>query len=165
MPKLLLLAICERTARDVSSGELSLLTLINGWTVVLPNEVDDASVAVVPVRWSVVSTWYREDDDPNLQFEQSIIVDTPTGKSTNPIIHAFNMEKRVGTLAISTDNIPVVGSGIYNVRMSVRSVISDGDQVTYGDWQEKAVYPLEVTISRDDGPIEAQEEQGELVNP
>jgi hypothetical protein len=147
MPRNLVFILCERTTRDVFSGEFSLQTVVNGWKFNYSEPEDVRRVSLVPLRWSVFTVWERLDSEEPGEYEQSLKITTAGGAATVPVQLAFQTSERIASVSSNGDTMPVLGDGIYKISLSLRQIFRDGDRVLYSDWEHIGDYPFEVVLT------------------
>lgn len=76
MPKLILLAACEKVVIDQNDNTTSLISLLEAIQVSVPESERDKlpEDAGVPVNWSLLALWQVEAGDKNKQFESRFVV-------------------------------------------------------------------------------------------
>ena len=95
------------------------------------------STVVAPLKWSVVSLWYRDGDEVERGMAESELF-SPQGTSLAVSGAEIVLEKqRLRTLS-TADAFPLVGSGTYMVRVRLR---------IGGEMTEVARLPLEIQIA------------------
>src|SRR6266699_798946 len=98
MPKLALLAACERSIVEQDTKSVSLITLINGLKLSFLAGEPPPLNAVMPKEWSIVCGWDSGDDDEGKEFVQFIDISLPDGKpfvTKNQVTFTLQRGKRM----------------------------------------------------------------------
>lgn len=135
MPKLLLLAACQKAILDQAENTLSIISLIETLTVDSPRDQEGREVvAVLPI--SVVSLWLREPEDEGKSFEGSLQILSPDGRQIGGGTTPFRMSHRGHRLIATLDSFPVRQEGEYRIVQRIREA---GDKE---EWQSVGEYPI-----------------------
>lgn len=78
MPRLLLFAPCERVITD-EQGNVSLIVLLSAIRIGL-NLAEIPQKAVIPMRWDIITMWWRSPEDSGAKFEQHVELVSPDEK-------------------------------------------------------------------------------------
>lgn len=81
MPKLLVFAPCERVIEDKDGNNISLISIMQGVSVIVPRDRLPLAVSTVgPQSWYVFAMWQREPDE-RVGFETKAVLLAPDGKT------------------------------------------------------------------------------------
>ena len=141
MPRLLLFAPCERALIDRATNSLSMIALIEGLTVELPESVNPPARALGPMQWTIVTLWAAEPDPQ--RYEQKVELFAPDGALVIESRLRFEMQANLGHRNTANLNgFPVGPPGQYDLVLSLRD---DRDGSAF---QELSRFPLQVTRPR-----------------
>lgn len=130
MPRLILFAPCENLI--ISSGnQVSLISVLEGITLALPETLGIPTGATVPMRWFVLMTWEREPTDDGKEYE--CYVEAAHIRSQ---ILRFRLVTPLHRVVVQLMGFPLIFGGL-RLRAFMHEV-GGGDFVVVGD------YPLEV---------------------
>jgi len=91
MPKLKILAVCEKVILDQQQVP-SLIGIFERMNI----EVQDAPLpenAIAPVRWSVFTLWQHTSEEKNVEYTQKTRIVGPDGKLFSEVGAKFTLEK------------------------------------------------------------------------
>jgi hypothetical protein len=139
LPKLLLFAPCERVIVDKQDNSTSLISLIEGLSVVMPNTEKIPPDAGSPMQWHIVTLWLREPGDETKRYEQTCELVMPDGKISVPARTSFRLERRAHRITVRIRGFPISRTpGDCVLRLSLR------EDVEGSEWREIATYPINV---------------------
>ena len=138
MPKLLVFAPCEKVLID-QDGNASLIAMFN--ELRRPSIADIPANAQAPIRWNILTLWYREPSDAERKFEQRCILVAPDGSTAvdNRVEFAMSgglMHRNVTTVF----GFPISQAGEYSLSLRLKAADEQGDG------QEIAAFPMFVKI-------------------
>ena len=137
MPKPLLFTACQKAIIDRADGNISLITILNGFTAFLPPDGPIAEDTVIAIPWAAVTVWEREDDDEGKTFHQTLRVVKPDGTEDGEGELTFTFSERVHTNTMTANAFPAGQEGIHHIQLLVREEGVEG-------WNKVASYPIEV---------------------
>jgi hypothetical protein len=151
MPRILVFAPCEKVIVSEHDNTTSIMSIIEGFTIAVPEGVEVPPDSSIPITWHVLSLWERADDDKGRNFEQHVGLELPDGRQTLDAPSTLDFQSgKLRFRAVSIVNgFPVSPAGACLLKLSLR-------EVGQGEWQEVATYPIYITR-----PHGAQERQGE----
>jgi len=148
VPKLLSFVPCERVIVSRDDNSLHLVGVMQGFKAqsTQPFPTDEAP-AQVPLRWAVLTLWYKTAGDEGSTYEQKIELVSPSGKVLLSQATEFVMTRRSHRNTTNVFGFPIAGIGDHTLRLSLRAS-SSGES-----FQRIAEYPL--FVSADEGPRSA----------
>lgn len=141
MPRLLFFLPCERVIVS-REGPLSLITVIEGFTVKFPEEeyAKLPNDAVLPLNWHVVIKWIREANEEPQIWEQRIEVVAPDGRIPTSTVSAFDLVANSAMRSIvEVEGMAIKPLGPFNITLSLRKEGEDD-----AAWREIVSYPFYV---------------------
>ncbi|MDQ2686259.1 MAG: hypothetical protein M3Y28_00155 [Armatimonadota bacterium] len=146
MPRLLLFSVCSRVIQDSEDDNLTLVSLIEGIAgYYRPGEPQPTEMSI-QTRWSAVSVWLGQPEDEGKQFEQRVVVISPTGEQMGAASATFQMNYRTGRVSVNGRSFPTSGEGEHIVRLSFREAKTT-------EWQILSEYPILVVYEERDTGI------------
>ena len=136
MPKLLMFVPCERVLIEQGSNSVSLISVFSELRLKVKEPLTpDASI---PLRWNVIATWRKDNDERSKDFEQRVYLQGPS--SEGPKIHVdlrtqFEMTKPNHRTVGTINGFPVAVAGIFDLVLELRVLDSE-------IWREMARYPM-----------------------
>lgn len=135
--------IAEKFIIDSQSNNIS-LDVVESFQFFVPADAPEASAEkplIAPLRWHVVSLWYRDGDEEETGSASFELI-SPSGKSLAESTTALRLDKRRLRSLSTAEAFPITGGGVYTI--VVRQRVQDADQVV-------ARLPLEVEFTRAPG--------------
>lgn len=138
MPRLLLFAPCQKAILDSQDTSVSLIGVVHGFTAIQETGQPVPDDLTLPIDWSVVSIWLRQENEDNRAFEQRIDIHRPDGRNIlDPIITPFTMTHRTHQIVLRASGFPVGIEGEHSLALSIRENDTQ-------DWQQVFEYPIRV---------------------
>lgn len=112
MPKLVLFCACEKLIVDRESNTVSLISLLEDFTVARHDEATnvDAPGVLAPIIWYGFASWEKTDEeDDTTEFEQRMTVRLPNGA----VVMEARLSFRFGTQDRMRTYHPVLGFPIH----------------------------------------------------
>ncbi len=140
MPKILIFAPCEKVIISEDDNTTSLISLIEGFTIGIPEDVELPEDTSIPIRWHIMSIWEKVEGEGEKRFEQRIELVLPSGKkamdeSTTIDFKPEPTRFRQVTMIVG---FPVSSAGPAMLKLSFR-------EVGQADWQAAAEYAIPIT--------------------
>ena len=142
MPRLILFAPCQKVISDKFDGSLSMIGIIDGFTLFVEESASIPEEAATKISWVAVSVWNRQDGDEGKTFEQRMDIVKPNGdrprtdKGTE-----FRMTEHSHEVVLFASAFPAGMASEYKLILSVHEVGTD-------DWRDVAEYPIYATHQR-----------------
>jgi hypothetical protein len=136
MAKLLLFVPCERVIVEHGSNGLSLISVIQGLTVVVPADLPQGAKS--PQRWYVLAMWLRDEAEKARWFRQRLLIEGPTGNQLLEVLTDFEITKETHRVIATIDGFPIGQPGRYLLRLLLQADGTEG-------WQEVADFPITLT--------------------
>lgn len=139
MLKLLVFAPCQKVIVGEDDHLTSMIALMESVTVQVRGELP--ADAIVPLPWSVLTLWRREEDLPTPKiYEQRLEVFRPDGERAAHALSTFNVSNVHNNFrnVIVMNAFPAGKSGWCSLKLFLREA---GDQ---NQWTECSDYPLEI---------------------
>ena len=148
MPTLLTFAVCRNAIIDREGGAVSIISLVNNFTVPVPSNHVATPNMNSPIEWAVVTAWLRHDEDQDKSFEQRHFLIAPDGSSIEQHIATLTFDlasdSRILTGVTKGYGFPVGQAGEVKLRVELREVGSE-------DWVTIAEYPINITHQVQEG--------------
>jgi len=140
MPKILVFAPCEKVIVSEQDNTSSLMSLIEGFTLDVPEGVELPEGTAIPIKWHIFSLWEKVEGDEGRNFEQRVTLVLPTGKQVldMPSTLDFKPHLKRFRMTIMVVNFPLSPAGTCLLNLSVREVGQE-------NWQEVAEYGIFIT--------------------
>jgi hypothetical protein len=137
MPRLLLLAACEKAIIDLNNI-LSLMNLIGEVTVQVPAGVTLLPNAGSPMQWAIVALFEQVPSDQNKKFEQYAAFVSSSGDAffQSPI-SLFELKAEQHRITTQVNGMPVGRVGKHHIKCYIRE---KGNTV----WAECGSYPIRI---------------------
>ncbi|MBA3321272.1 MAG: hypothetical protein H0T45_07465 [Pyrinomonadaceae bacterium] len=140
MPKILIFAPCEKVIVSEEDKTTSLISLIEGFTIGIPEGTEVPEEATIPIKWHVLTIWEKIEGEDEKRFEQRIELVLPDGKK--PLDEAtaidFKPEPKRFRQVSMIIGFPISPSGSVMLKLSLK-------EVGQSDWQEVAEYAIFIT--------------------
>jgi len=140
MPRLLFFVACEKVIVDQRTNVISLMSLLDDVNVQIPpNAPPPPSGAVIPMQWTIVSTFLAEPGDTGKQFEQrSALVNSNETPLVQTPVALFSMTGAQHRIISQINGMPVGTAARLTLRCYFRE---KGTNV----WQTKGEgYPINI---------------------
>lgn len=137
MPRLLLLAPCERAIIERETNSMSLIRLLTGFVVQVPPGGFQTDTAI-PIMWTAVTVWEMEPEDRGKEFEQDLHIIAPSGRDLGGGTVKFGFAKSIHQNTLNSNAFPVTESGKYQIRILLKEADSTTQPKVVGE------YPMEV---------------------
>lgn len=142
MPRLILFGVGQTCIVNKADNSISLIGCLHGLDITHEPGREDEPVpanAVVQFPWTAGMIWGMLPGDDTKNFEQSIEIILPDGRSVGRAISTFATPKPRYTLTVQGSTFPVAGPGEYVFRLSYRDQGSE-------DWEIVGEYPILVSF-------------------
>jgi hypothetical protein len=139
MPKLLAFVPCERVIVAKDDNSTTLISLMQGLHIELPEDAPDKVVA--PMSWATFSLWYKQPGDEGVTYEQRVELIDPDGQVLAAQTGEFQMDKTFHRHTNRSFGVPLRRGGDYTLRLSLRRVGSEFATVMEYPW------PIERVVS------------------
>src|SRR3712207_1814456 len=94
MPTVKLFAPCMRAIISQEDNSVSLISLLQGVRIPVPQGAEVPANAVAPFTWDVVTIWHTLPDDPrDRPFEQRVRVLSPSGDELVSVCQSFTLNE------------------------------------------------------------------------
>jgi hypothetical protein len=140
MPKLLLFAPCEKVVFSSEDNTVSLISVLQGFQAEIAPPTPGGGPPALPISWSVLSLWVREEGDGANQFEERWDLVSSEGRELISGNQAFVMTARFHRNNSRIAGFPIPVSGDYTLRLLLRNATANDD------FHEIATFPVPVTI-------------------
>lgn len=71
----------------------------------------------MPLRWAVFAMWKSEPGDESKEFEQAVIVKSPTGRMGSTSVLTFKLDKAVHRSITHMDAVPIGEKGEWAIEL------------------------------------------------
>lgn len=138
MPKLILFAPCQKVIVSAQDNTASLISIIETFTIAIPEGADIPTDAVMPMNWSIFSMWELSEGEEGKSFEQRVDFLLPDGR--NPLENAtttidFQPHSNRVRNVFEVKGFPIPPQGHSLLNLSVREMGQES-------WQEVASFPI-----------------------
>ena len=139
MPKLLVFAPCEKAIIDEQDNAACLITLIESFTIDVPEGIEVPGYASLPIAWCIFALWEKTEGDDSRIFEQRAELTMPGGRKAADVVAslAFDPKRRRHRWITNVRGFPLSPSGACTLKLSLR-------EVGQNTWQDVADYPIYV---------------------
>lgn len=135
MPRLILMAPCERAIVEEKTAGLSMIGVISSIKAQGPLPIPDNTV--LPREWWVVSTWLIEEADTGRDFEARLTLHLPDGRAGLTMLSRLDTSKRFYRAIVKVSGLPISPAGVATLRAELRELTSD-------EWRTLMDYPIEI---------------------
>ena len=141
MPRSLLFVPCEKVMTD-DQGNISLITVLTAIRISL-NLAEIPDKIAIPMRWDIVTAWWRDPSDTTTSFQQHIELVAPDGTvliENNAAINvsAADIQRHVARIqGFPVPKLP--GRCLLNLHLSAQDGAGWGEPI--------ATYPLTVVVN------------------
>lgn len=126
--------LCSRAIVDRRSNNVSLIHVVDQFTLEVPKEAPER--VVVPVELTVASLWRREDDEAPVASDGRLYIQFPNGERIQAQEFEIDLSEHSRTRNfVEMNGLPVQRSGVY------RFVV---ERERDGEWIEISRTPLQV---------------------
>lgn len=147
MPSLLTFGVCRNAIID-RDGSVSMISLVNNFTVQVLAEQVIALDANSPLEWAVVTAWLRHREDEGKSYEQRNLLVAPDESSTEHNVATFKFDlaadSRILTGVTKGFGFPIGKTGEVKLKVELREVGSV-------DWIAIAEYPISIVHQLQEG--------------
>jgi len=128
--------LCVSTSIDNQSNNISLYNIVEEVSVKKAKYIDSKEI-LLPVNLNFVSLWKKLDDSVQENFEQKIILESPSGEELGGSTHSFSFKENLKRMRVivKIDGLKLVGGGEYLFKIGLRG---EGEK----DFKEFAIVPL-----------------------
>ncbi len=138
MPKILIFAPCQKVIVSALDNTVSLISVIETFTIAIPEGAEVPEKATIPMDWSVFSLWELEEGEEGKNFEQRVDFVLPNGRkaldnATTTLDFQPHSNRFRNVYMVKGFPIPPQGHSV--LKLSVREVGQDA-------WQEAASYSI-----------------------
>jgi hypothetical protein len=138
MPKLLLLAACEKAIVEQQTNAVSMISLLQDVYVQLTPGATPPREAIIPMAWAVVSIFQRQPDDGGKSFEHQTIVANSAGRALlQTAISLFDLRAEFHRIVNHINGMPIGFAGPLAIKCCLREKGAP-------DWREIAAYPINI---------------------
>lgn len=148
LPKLILVAACDRAIFDNGDNRLTIVDLIEGLSATPPPgvEVDHDEATLMPRPWNCVNVWHRTDGN-DVAFTQRTEWISPSGEVLTTSEIAVQMTTDRHRQRTLYNGFVLKGSGDYKVRISA----TEGNE-----WVTCGEFPVTIRIVDTPPPVDAE---------
>lgn len=144
MPKLLLLAACEKAIIDQATQGLSVIGVILEVTV--HEALPIPAGAAVPRPWAVATIWAREPGDEDRSYETQISMRLPNGNVAIEATAKLDLSKTVHRGIFNINAFPIEPAGTLMLTLSFR-------EIGASEWAVAGEFPVQIKH----GPVAEQQ--------
>src|SRR5215213_8820562 len=133
MPKILAFVPCEKVIVSQQDNTTSLISLIEGFSIDIPQGVELAEDASIQMKWYVFSLWEKVVGEEEQRFEQRIELILPDGKKALDMatLIEFEPEPKRFRQVTTVMGFPISPAGPCALKLSLR-------ELGQGNWREVA---------------------------
>lgn len=125
MPTSLMFAACQNVLTDEAQGSYSLISLLDGISLVVAQDQDVPVGATIPLAWYAVTTWLRVPDDEGRSYEIKISTTYPDGYETEGTVLPLQLSEHITRSSVKIASLRVGPPGEYVLRAYLREVQAD----------------------------------------
>jgi len=120
MPILLLFAPCEKVIIAHDNNTVSLISILQDFTIAFPANVQIPETVAVPFRWYGFAMWQKQAQDEGKHYVQEIEFCDPDGTVILTGVSQFEISLPIHRVIAELAFFPVRQSGSYTLKLYLR---------------------------------------------